>query len=447
MKLIGIIVFALPLFAQTTSYPGALDSDSSLFVVSDNVQTTLNLAMAPSDNVAIVKSGAGFSANMIVTICDTTAPVTSTVSKCSAWEHMLVTAVNGQSLTVTRGAAGTTARSHAVGAVISVLIDSVHQQALKSAVLALETALGPNLQATNPGPNWPAYSSNWAALSMNVNGYPPSALFGAGTASLPEAIRGAINIPANSSASNHGAGVAGYAMSASTTKGAVGVFGMSFPNSNGVQTWGANFVTFNCGTPWNCLSGAGLDSWTGYGIEIDTGVHAMAGGVTPGHFVRGVYIVNGGDVDATGYAFDADSPVKPVTMSSVLHSSDGFAATFAVIGTTSSGNNAGSQQLMLRSVNAGGTVTTSRIVADPAGNLVMNPGGNAELVLQDGAGNGALLVSPNGSTPYVIVPNSLNMGTSGTVVIPAIKSSTGQRYACVNTIGLIVSSAAACSGT
>ena len=93
--------------AQTTRYPGAIDSDGSLFVVSDNVQTSLTAAMAIPDTTAIVASTTGFVPNMIATICDTS---TST-GVCTAWEHMLVTAAAGNVLTVTRGFAGTSARA------------------------------------------------------------------------------------------------------------------------------------------------------------------------------------------------------------------------------------------------------------------------------------------------------------------------------------------------
>lgn len=144
-KLLLIPVTALCAIAQTSNYPGALDTNTSLFVTGDNVQSTLAQAMAAGDNVAFVRSGTGFVANMIITICDVTAPVTPTLTKCTSWEHMLVTNVTGQALTVTRGFAGTSAVSHLSGAVVSVAIDSAHQSSLKSAVIAIETALGPNI--------------------------------------------------------------------------------------------------------------------------------------------------------------------------------------------------------------------------------------------------------------------------------------------------------------
>lgn len=127
---------------QTTNYPGALDTNATLFVTADNIQSQLSAAMLVSGTTATVQSTTGFVANMIATVCDT---VTST-GKCTAFEHMLVTAVpTSTTLTVTRGFAGTSARAHASGKLISILIDSAHQTALKAAVIAIETALGPNL--------------------------------------------------------------------------------------------------------------------------------------------------------------------------------------------------------------------------------------------------------------------------------------------------------------
>ena len=280
--------------------------------------------------------------------------------------------------------------------------------------MAVETALGPNLQGTNPGPNWSGFTTNWADFVRNVNGFPPAGLFGGGTVSIPEAIRGAINIPASSSPNNHGAGVAGYAMSASTTKGAVGVFGLAEANANGVSTWGANFAAANCATPWaNCISAnSGFNNWTGYGIEVDVGVQPMTGGAAPSHFLRGVYVVNAGNVNATGYAFDADNPVNTSTMSAAFHTSDGFSNTFGYIGTTASGNNTGSQNVVFRSRDSGGTLRTSSIFADPNGNFIFVAGPGALMVLEDGAGNSALSLQPNGSTPLININYALNMGAS-----------------------------------
>jgi hypothetical protein len=149
MKTLLLILASFAAFGQTTTYPGAIDTNASLFVTGDNLQTTLSAAMTTGDSAAVVASATGITANMIVTVCDTFTTVGSgsnnTATKCTAFEHMLVTAVNGNILTVTRGVAGTSARAHVSGRLISVLIDSAHVKVLKDAVIAIETALGPNL--------------------------------------------------------------------------------------------------------------------------------------------------------------------------------------------------------------------------------------------------------------------------------------------------------------
>jgi hypothetical protein len=54
---------------------------------------------------------------------------------------MFVTAVSGNTITMTRGFAGTTAIAHSAGKTIAVLIDSAHQKVLKDSIIAIETDL------------------------------------------------------------------------------------------------------------------------------------------------------------------------------------------------------------------------------------------------------------------------------------------------------------------
>jgi hypothetical protein len=145
VKLLSLILLSFAAFGQTSTYPAVIDGDSSLYITADNVQSTLSTAMVIADATATVASPTGFVANMIVTICDT---ITAT-GKCTAYEHMKVTAVNGNVLTVTRGVGGTSARAHAAGKLVSVLWDKAHHDALKSAVVNIQTALGANLSNIN----------------------------------------------------------------------------------------------------------------------------------------------------------------------------------------------------------------------------------------------------------------------------------------------------------
>ncbi len=142
-----LLILAAGLAAgQTTNYPNTLDNSTSLFATADNVQSTLSVAMTIGAVTATVASSSGFTADMIVTICDTQVLSGAMTGKCTAWEHMLITAVNGNDLSVTRAFAGTSARAHAAGKLVSVLIDSSHQKVLKDGLIAVETLLGVNGQ-------------------------------------------------------------------------------------------------------------------------------------------------------------------------------------------------------------------------------------------------------------------------------------------------------------
>lgn len=136
-RLLSLCLLPLCLYAQTSSFPTSVDSDATLFVTGDNVQSTLTVAMAIGDGSATVASGTGFAANMIATVCDT---ITAT-GKCTVYEHMKITGVAGNILSVTRGFAGTSARPHSAGKNVSILLDSAHIQAVKSAIIAIENAI------------------------------------------------------------------------------------------------------------------------------------------------------------------------------------------------------------------------------------------------------------------------------------------------------------------
>lgn len=184
-KLALILLVSTAARAQTSRFPGTIDNDSSLFVVADNVQSSLNVAMQITDTTAVVASSTGFAPNMIATICDTQ----TTTGKCTAWEHMLVTAVAGNVLTVTRGIAGTSPLTHAAGKLVSALIDAAHQASLKSAVIAIETALGPNLGNVSPlpitnsstynfPPQTPGGTLNAGSCSFTMSPVPPGVQVG-----------------------------------------------------------------------------------------------------------------------------------------------------------------------------------------------------------------------------------------------------------------------------
>lgn len=127
---LAFVITLASALAQTTNYPSQLDTDANLYVAGENVTTQLLAAMGIGDSVAVVKSGTGWAVNMIATV-DT--------------EQMLVTAVTGNVLTVTRGYAGTAAAAHAANKVFANLTNAAYHNSIRSAVKAIETTLGPNL--------------------------------------------------------------------------------------------------------------------------------------------------------------------------------------------------------------------------------------------------------------------------------------------------------------
>lgn len=177
-RLFFLILLAAAAFGQTTNYPGSFDTDASLYVTADNQQSYLTVAMGTGDSVAVVASGAGFAVNQIATVCDTQQNGGPMNGKCTAWEHMKITAVNGNQLTVTRGVNGTSARAHAANRPVSVPITSGHQKVAKDAIIAIETAIGLN----------PVSSGASAAVSVPTATGAPAVLGGFvdGSAASPQ---------------------------------------------------------------------------------------------------------------------------------------------------------------------------------------------------------------------------------------------------------------------
>ncbi len=147
MKTLILSLLAVGLMAQT--YP------SSIFVppvAGDNVASTLSSAMGAGDTVAVVASGSGWVAGQYAYICDGTQ--SGPGGKCaSTYEVMLVTAVSGNVLTLTRAQAGTAAIAHLKGRAISNAITSPYVTLPNREIVAIENALGPNLvNVLNSGP-------------------------------------------------------------------------------------------------------------------------------------------------------------------------------------------------------------------------------------------------------------------------------------------------------
>lgn len=131
---------------MASPFPAALDTDATLFVAKDNISTTLNSAMLIGDTVAVVVSSTGWAVDMIATVES---------------EQMLVTAVAGNILTVTRAYAGTSAAAHAKGKAVSNFVDAIYHESSKSAILAIQAALGQNLSNVVTGASIAASAYNF----------------------------------------------------------------------------------------------------------------------------------------------------------------------------------------------------------------------------------------------------------------------------------------------
>jgi len=290
------------------------------------------------------------------------------------------------------------------------------------------------------GPDFSSLTINYDSLRVAVNNFPASSEFGSGVGEVVSSITGGVDIP---SSATHGAfSVSGYARTASDVGVAVGVFGMGQINADGmagISSWGGNFIATNCAAQV-CATNTGHTVINTYGVEIDTNLMKSGGGAPAGNST-GLYITGGSEIQPAGNtnAIMIDpmgvfaSPVIP--WKNGLQFNDGSASGSAItVGVTGRGvNNVGSMPIYLNSRTAGGVVLQSTILTDGTGDLILRGGPGGEIVLEDGAANIGLQMFPNAGTPYIQIPN--------------IKSTTGQRFVCVDTAGRLVSSASACVGT
>jgi hypothetical protein len=148
-KTLLLITAACALSAQTARYPSAIASDSDLTVQKDRAQSTLTGAITSSATGFTVVSGSKFTAGQIVTIENEQALVCSVVGNTVNVGYASCPNVDG------RGYGGTSASSHANGALVSGNVVSWNHNALKEEVKAIETALGTelsNVAAIFPNP-------------------------------------------------------------------------------------------------------------------------------------------------------------------------------------------------------------------------------------------------------------------------------------------------------
>lgn len=113
------------------NFPSSLDTDASLLRARDRASSTLSAGINSSVTTFSVATASSFASNMVVVI---------------GTEQIFCTTFAGTTFSgCTRGYNGTTAAAHSISAGVYGYITSAHHNALKDALIAIETALGANL--------------------------------------------------------------------------------------------------------------------------------------------------------------------------------------------------------------------------------------------------------------------------------------------------------------
>lgn len=271
-------------------------------------------------------------------------------------------------------------------------------------------------------PNWSTLNTFATPYEVNTGTFPITGVFGSGLLGSFHSITGAVNVPASATSGFFGSGIGGYAITSSTTMGAVGVYGGGYPNADGTQAWGANFVSSNCkgnslGSLVTPCHNNGSTNVTAYGTEIDLGLYNRPGGLSPNVRGRGLWVVLSGEAttsnEVDGVEVGAVSAM-PWTWGYKLD--DGCCSGGFLVGTTATGNTVGSQSISFLSRDAGGVQRQSFILSDSAGNLLFRPGPSAVVAMEDAGGNIGASVQPFGSTPTFRVSNLLTVGTGACTI-------------------------------
>jgi hypothetical protein len=268
------------------------------------------------------------------------------------------------------------------------------------------------------GPAWASYSNIYSGFTSNINSYPVTARFGSNAVGCAEAMAGLVDVPSTSAAGNHSAGVAGYARSASTSQGGVGTFGAGMCTADGVSAWAFNSIITNAAIP-NPGNGAGYDTCTLYGFELDFNI-MKKGGATPTGPLRGLYFIGASEVQPnspTVNTIEIDGlnfTGTKIPWKQAFVVVDGAAQTFANIGSISvnTGATTSDGQPIKASAYSGGVQKAGQIYLNSLGNWWLEPS----------AGSG--IDTPSGTIYQVnSVPVADNLGW--TAWTPTVAPQTG----------------------
>lgn len=247
-----------------------------------------------------------------------------------------------------------------------------------------------NVTSVAQGPAWRGLSTVFDAHKYDINGFPTANEFGGNATGTIQTFVGSINVDSSSTATNHGAGVSGYAQTASPVTGAVGIFGFGSTSARNGQAWGGNFLAQNCPVAAYCKTGSGVSPANLYGAEINVNLY-RSGGAVPNAATRGLYIVGGSETVSANPIFNAleiESPgvfQKPkLKWRNAITISDGAASVALVVGAAGSGNGVGSQPIIFSARSNRGAILQSSMQSDPAGNFLITSPGSALAVLQSG---------------------------------------------------------------
>lgn len=146
----------LPLFLLLSSallaqFPGSVASDSTLKVARNRIQTTLASPVSSLATSFQVSSSSGIVPNMTLTIED------EIVSVCSVVGSTVTVGVAGCPNFDGRGVDNTVPNAHAAGKAVSGFVVALHHNVLKQEIIAIENALGANMQNVASAGSQPAH--------------------------------------------------------------------------------------------------------------------------------------------------------------------------------------------------------------------------------------------------------------------------------------------------
>jgi hypothetical protein len=404
--LAGLFISVAMCCAQTAVFPNAVVDNGTLLKVSNRAQTTLAGTLTSGGTTINVISTTSFPGSLSTTNSTAVVIDSEVIKICGSTSNTFTVCTSG------RGFDGTAAASHNSGAIVNGYLISVHHNQMAAEVTALETSLGANLinthVITDAGPNWASYSNIYDSYRVSTGGFPITGEFGSNTVSVAQAIVGGIKIPVSDTNGNHGAGVAGYANTLSTLKGAVGLFGGGTIGVANGQAWGFNTITSNCGTP-QCDNPTGFDAGFLYGGELDFNITKKPGNVTPTAPVYGLYFTGQTNTTVTSHVIHVGlmGIAAGIGFQKGFVTEDGALTVSGIeLGTVGIGNSQGCQPIQLHSRDGAGVYKTSTVTCDLYGNMQLSPGTGGLIGLVNSGGTGLLNIGPTavtvvGSAPFL----------------------------------------------